>query len=244
MSDAPTIGHNQPPPDPLARADELVANANRWSDERPEITDAEMAGTAQDFVRQLRANRDALDAAFKAERAPLDAAVAEVRTKYRTPLDLIAIAMTRMAEKLGPWLRREQQRLDEEADRRRRAAAEIAAQAEAARKAAEGGSIEAELAARDAAKAAADAARLAERPPERARVKGDLSPRAMGLKPTHFAVVIDETAALRTYAKAPSVREVALIEATKLATAVAKATKGDASKCPKGFEFRKRETPV
>lgn len=244
-TEARGIGDNKPPPDPLARADVLVANANRWIAERPEIVDDEMAGIAQDFVKQLRENRDALDAAMKAERQPLDLAVAAIRVKYRTPLELIGIAMTRMGEKLAPWLKREQQRLDNLAAQRAREAVEAEADARAKRKAAEqSGTVEAELAARDAAKAAANAAEVADRPPARARVKGDLSPKAMSLKTTHFAIVIDETAALRSFAKAPQVREVALIEATRLASALARESKGDPSRCPKGFEFRRRETPV
>lgn len=230
---------------PLERADELVATANRWIAERPAITDTEMAGIAQDFVAQLRKNRDELETASKAERAPHDQAVAAIRARYRTPLELIAIAMTRMGDRLAPWLRREQDRLAAEAAERRRAALAAAAEAEAARKAAErSGTVESELAMRDAAKAADELAAAAARPVARARVKGDLSARAMTMKVTHFAIVIDPDKALRCYADHPEVREVALIEATRLASALARETKGDASRCPQGFEFQRRETPV
>lgn len=246
MNDAPRgIGDNQGPLDPLLRADALVANANRWIAERPEITDAEMAGIAGDFVKQLRENRDDLESAEKQERQPLDLAVAAIRVKYRTPLELIGIAYTRMQQKLKPWLDREQARLDAEAAERRRAAAEIAAQAEAARKAADqSGTVESELAARDAAKAAAAANKVAFKPAAKARVKGDLSVKAMTMKVTHYAQVVDETDALRSFAKAPTVRSAALIEATRLASAIARDAKGDASRCPKGFAFKQRETPV
>lgn len=245
MNDAIGPGHNQPPPDPIGRADALIANANRWIAERPEIIDAEMAGIAQDFVKQLRENRDDLDAALKAERQPLDLAVAAIRVKYRTPLELIGIALQRMAVKLKPWLDREQARLDAEAEERRRTAAEAARRAEEALKAAEqSGTVESELEARRAQEQQAAAAKAAAKPPARARVKGDLSSKAMTMKTTHFAVVIDEADALRSFAKAPSVREVALIEATRLASALAREAKGDASRCPKGFEFRRKETPV
>ena len=243
-------GHNQPPPpDPIERSAALIANANRWIGERPEIIDGEMAGIAQDFVTQLRENRDALDAAMKAEREPLDKAVAAIRVKYRTPLELIGIAMTRMQQKLKPWLDREQARLDAEAAERRRAAAEAAAQAEAARRvAAESDTIESELEARRAQQQQEAARKAAAKPAARAQVKGDLSPKAMSFRTTHYAVITDELQAYQSFAKAPSVREAArlaaLAEATALATALAKESKGDASRCPKGFEFRKRETPV
>ena len=52
---------------------------------------------AQDFLKQLRQNRDDLEAAMKAERQPLDEAVAAIRVKYRDPLELVGIAITRCA---------------------------------------------------------------------------------------------------------------------------------------------------
>lgn len=247
MNDIPRgIGDNQPPkPDPSERADALIATANRWIAERPEIENAEQAGLAQEFIAQLRQNKADLEAAEKQERQPLDLAVAAVRMRYRGPLESIGIAYTRMQQKLKPWLDREQDRLDAEAAERRRAAAEIAAQAEAARKEAEqSGTVESELAARDAAKAAAAASKVAFRPPAKARVKGDFATKAMTMKAYYFAEVTDESEALKTYGKAPSVRAAALNAATHLATALAKECKGDPSRCPKGFVFKRRETPV
>lgn len=248
-TEARGIGDNRPPPDPLSTYEGLVANANRWTAERPEIVDDEMAGVAQEFVRQLRLCRDDLEAASKAERQPHDLAVAAIRIRYRTPLELIGIAMTRMGQKLTPWLSREQQRLDAEAAERARAARQAAIDAEAARKAAaQSDTVEAELAVRHAEKAAAQAEKAAAKPAERAAVKGDMAKRAMTMRVVHFAIVIDEKEAYRSFSKAVSVREAvkiaALEEATKLASALARESKGDPARCPAGFEFRKRETPV
>src|SRR5689334_8480060 len=133
MTDLPGIGHNQRPPDPIGRMRDLIATANRWSAERPAITDSEMAGVAQELLKQLRDNRTDLEAAMKAEREPLDLAVAAIRVKYRDSLELIGIAITRMREKLAPWLKREQDRLDAEAVERAQQAQDAAAQADAAR---------------------------------------------------------------------------------------------------------------
>jgi hypothetical protein len=242
MSSAPGLGHNQPPPDPIGRARELVATANRWITERSEIVDNEMAGVAQDFLRQLRANRDDLEASMKAERKPLDDAVAAIRVKYRDPLELVGIALTKMREKLAPWLKRQQDRLDAEAAERGRVAADAAAQADAARRTAQQtGTVEAELNAQRAAQQLEEAQRAAAKPIGRARVRGDLSDRASSLRTLWYAVVVDEDKALRSYRKDPTVRAAALIAATRLASALAKELRGNPRCCPVGFEFKKRE---
>jgi hypothetical protein len=242
MTDLPGIGHNQRPPDPIGRMRDLIATANRWSAERPAITDSEMAGVAQELLKQLRDNRTDLEAAMKAEREPLDLAVAAIRVKYRDSLELIGIAITRMREKLAPWLKREQDRLDAEAVERAQQAQDAAAQADAAREtASQSGTVEDELAAQRAEQQLEEARRSATKPAGRARVRGDLSDRASSLRVTHFAVVVDEEKALRSYDKEPTVRAAALIVATRLASALARETKGDARRCPAGFEFRRKE---
>lgn len=238
------IGGNNPPPDPFARADELIANANRWIAERPAITDAEMAGIAQDFMGQLRANRDALAAEMKAERKPHDDAIVAIRARYSTPLDLIGIALVRMGEKLAPWLRREQERLAAEERERKRAAAEAAAQAEAKRREAEqSGTVEAELEAQRAAKAQAVAEKAAAKAPERARVKGDLSPRAASLREYWHAEIIDEREAVRSFKGAPEVRTAMVAAALALGSAMAKREKR-ADAAPPGFRFYSTSRPV
>ena len=242
MTDVPGIGHNQPPPDPIERMRDLVATANRWIAERPAITDPEMAGVAQELLKQLRDNRADLETAMKAAREPLDLAVAAIRVKYRDPLELIGIAITLMREKLAPWLNREQDRLDAEATERAQQARDAAAQSDAAREtASQSGTVEDELAAQRAEQQLAEARRSATKPVGRARVRGDLSDRASSLRVTHFAVVVDEEKALRSYGKEPSVRAAALIVATRLASALARETKGDPKHCPAGFEFRRKE---
>jgi hypothetical protein len=245
MSALPGLGHNQPPADPIERSAELVAAAERWVAERPKITDAEMAGTAQEFVEQLRANKADLEDAQRAEREPFDQALAAIRVRYRARLELIGIALGKMYEKLKPWLDAEQQRIDQAAARRQQEAETARQQAADARAtAAETGSVEAEAKARQAEADLARAEKAAARGKGRAQVKGDLAQRAMSLRTTHYAVVVDEDNALRAYVDDPTVRAAALLVATKLASALAKETRGDATRCPAGFEFRRRETPT
>jgi hypothetical protein len=245
MSGLPGPGHNQPPDDPIERSAELVAAAERWVAERPQITDAEMAGTAQEFINQLRANKTDLEAAEKAEREPFDQAVGVIRVRYRSRLELIGIALAKMREKIKPWLDAEQARIDQAAARRQQEAEAARQQALDARaQADQTGSVEAEAKARQAEADLARIEKAAARGKGPAQVKGDLAPRAMSIRTTHYAVLIDEKKALQTYIGDPAVRAAGLLVATRLASALAKETRGDATRCPPGFEFRRKETPT
>lgn len=106
------IGGNNPPERiEIERAVELVATANGWIAERPEIGDADQAKEAGDFVDKLRTSKKNLAAALKADIAPHDEAIAEVKAKYREPVSLIETALTALLEKSGAWLVRERARI-------------------------------------------------------------------------------------------------------------------------------------
>ena len=247
LDDAPaTVGHNRPPePTPIERASALVANANLWLTTVEEINDGERAGRAQVFVSQLRENRDDLDAALKAERKPHDDAIGEIKKRFAPPQSLTGIALQKLLGLLKPWLDREQKRIADEQAARQVEAEKTKAEAEALRKAAATAAdpVEAELRARDASKAAEQAARAAKRKPERAQVKSDLAPRAMGLTTRWHARVVDERLALKSYAKNETVRLACVEFATRLATHLARSAKTkDAA--PPGFEFYTTETPT
>jgi hypothetical protein len=238
------IGHNRPPDDPIERMTELVANANRWIAERPAIIDLEMAGTAQGFLTQLRENRDALEAAMKAERQPLDALVAGIRIKYRDPLELVGMAMKRMQDKLKAWLDGEQARIDREAVERREAERRAVDKVDEARERADTtGSLHDELAARRAQQELEATRRRNDRAPIKAQVRGDLSSRALSMHRRWKAEVIDKDKALKHFGKHDSVRQAALDAATDLASAIAREHKGDAKHCPPGFKFVVIERP-
>jgi hypothetical protein len=245
--DAPaSVGHNRPPgPTPIERASELVANANLWLTTVEEINDADRAGRAQTFVNQLRENRDDLDAALKAERKPHDDAIGEIKTRFATPQSLTGIALQKLLGLLRPWLEKEKARIAYEHRARVIELERLRGNAEVLRKASATAAdpVEAEQRARDAATAVEQAARAAKRKPERAQIKSDLAPRAMGLTTRWYARVVDERLALKSYAKNETVRAACLEVATRLATQLARSAKTkDAA--PPGFEFYTTETPT
>jgi hypothetical protein len=235
----PPIGHNAPPePTAIERTQALVDNCNRWLAERPEITDPEMAGAAQRFTIQLRALRDDLAAALKADRKPFDDAIEVLKFTYRDPQELVRIALDTMELKNRQWLKREQDRLDAERVERERQADAARYEAQEAEQLAQapGASVETQLAAQRARDAATEAVDTAARTPTKARVRDDYAPRAMSLHSRWKARVIDETAALKHYAKHPDIRAAALAAIVKVATKLAKDQKGKPP-IPPGVEF-------
>jgi hypothetical protein len=244
MNDAPSLGHNQPPPDPFDRADELIANANKWIKERPEITDEEQAGACQLAIDQLRKVKEDLEADQKSRREPLDLAIAALRIQFRDPLMKIGIAMTRLQEISSAWLSKKRDRLAAEKAEQERIAAEARERANAAIEAAvTAPSVEHDLEARRATEDALRASKLAAKPVPRAQVRGDYSEKAMSLRATWHAEVIDEKAALKSYAKDPDVRRVCLAEALRLASKLAREKKREDA-APPGFRFWKTEKAV
>lgn len=244
--DAPReLGHNRPPPsDALERAADLVANANRWRSERPEIADEEQAGKAQEFVTQLRLVRDDLEADQKTETEPYESLIYAIKLRYRDPRDLVRLALDGMQKLSTQWLDKVKARLQREADERRREADEAAQRANKAITAAvTERTVEADLAAQRATEEAVRLKKAAAKPVERPSVKGDYSNRAMGLRQFWHAEIINEQDALRSYAKHPKIREAALIAVRRQANLDARSEK-DASKAPKGVKFVATEKAI
>jgi hypothetical protein len=235
-------GHNQPPSELFERNAELIANVNRWLKERPVIRTDEEGGLADDFIGQLRENRDDVEAALKAEREPLDAALFAVRAKYREPMELLDLSIRKLRAMATAFLEAKKARLAEE-DRKRREAAR-AAQEEAERLSREamkpGASVETTLAASRAHEAAEKAAAAATKGPKRARIKGDYSAKAMTLTTRWRAEVVDDVKALAHFAEHPEVRIAALEAIRKVASAMARDLK-DESAAPPGIKFVKEE---
>jgi hypothetical protein len=240
----PGLGHNQPPSDPLERAGELVANANRWIKERPEIADEEQAGSCQLAIEQLRTVKADLEAAEKSEREPYDKLIGAIRIKYRDPLSLVGIALTRLQQIAGAWLTKKRDRAQAEAAMRQRAAEEAAQKAnEAIEKAVAEPSVEHDLAAQKATAEAEEANAAAGRGEGRAQIKGDYAGRAMSLHAYWSAEITDEALALRSYAKHPDIRAAALVAVRKVAGKEARTLK-DETKAKPGIRFVKTEKPV
>lgn len=130
------IGANNPPGKlELERAAELTEKAKAWAADRPEITDEDMAKEANALVADLKAAKKDLVTSAKAERKPLDDAIAELATKYKAPAEAVDVAVAILAGRAGVWLVKEKARI----------AAEEAARVEEARRKRE----EAERAERD-----------------------------------------------------------------------------------------------
>lgn len=244
-------GGNFPPDtDPLiVETQERIDNANRWLTERPdwEKWDSETADKANFFVGQIQATFDALDGQRLQEGRDFKK---KQDGKYKTPLDLLALAKTKLADLRRKWLKREEDRVLEE-KRKAEAAAEKARQeAEAARLRAEeeakkkgGDPLRAEQAAREAEQKAADAAESAGALPERAQIKGAYSTRAAGLRDVWSAEITDISLAFKHYNKkghpAKATLEAAIRDAVfDIANAEAKRVK-DESAAPPGIKFIK-----
>jgi hypothetical protein len=234
------IGNNNPPDQLLEEANERIDAANKWLTERPEITDDEIADKAGGFKAQLAATFKALDERRLAENR---AHLAAQDAKYKTPLALLKAGLDAVDAKIRAYLKAKQDRLDEE--RRKQEAAAKAAQeaaAAAAKKAEEeaskkgGDPLRAQLAADQAKEKAAQAAQAAAAPAERAAIKGTYTQRAVTLKTYWSARIVDETAALKAYAKHPDIRAAALAAILKIAKDDAVATK-DPAKAKPGIEY-------
>ena len=248
------IGHNGGPAmTPFAalkaQADERIDTANRWITERPTITDAAMAEKATGFRDQLAATYKATEAQRKADKEPHMLAAKAVDAQYAPVLSLLESAGKAIKAKITDYLVAEQAKADaerraREAEARRKADEAAAAQRRAeeeARKAG-GDALRSQAAAEASARAAADAAKAAAEP-ARATIKGDYNARAVSLRSTWTAEMIDEAAAWKHYQKNPAVRAAALAKALELATADAKAFK-DAERAPPGFRFVETKTAV
>jgi hypothetical protein len=236
MNDRPIgPGHNQP--GPLDRAAELVANANRWRTERPEITSDDQARAADDFVTQLRGVRDELDAALKRDLEPIKAAETAARLSYRNPRELVQLALDGMLATSARWLQKLRDKAVTEAAEKKRQADEAERVAITLRSfAGHERTVEGELEAQRATEEAARLAKQAARPVERPRIRGDYSGKAMSLRTRWRAVIDDPKKALRAYGEDRRV-----VDAVQIAANDDARSAKDAAKAPAGVRFINEE---
>lgn len=240
--DVAVAGHNNPPePTPVERAEDLIIVCNRWMAERPNILDDEMAAKGRDFVDQLRKSSTAVEAAKKKEKAPYQECIADIDQIYRAPSSKIALALDAMRLKMTAWADELDRRKLAEKTRQQEEARQAQHEAEQAALAAEiavekGNAIDAQYAADEAARRADEARRAADKPVEKVQIRGEFAGRAMAMRTTWHAEIIDEQAALKTYGKHPVVRAAALEAALKVAGDVVRQLKADMP-CPPGFRF-------
>jgi len=231
-------GHNQPPSDLLLRTAELIANANKWIAERPVIRNDDEGGLADDFLGQLRENKDDVDAAYAAEAEPYKLALDLVRMKYREPQELLEISISKLKAMTTDYLKGKKARLADEHRKRQEAARAVQAEAERlSREAAKpGATVEAARAAALAQKAAEKATAAAGKGPGSATVKGDYSRRAAFLTTRWKAEFTDYAEALQHFAYHPLVVDAVQVAANRLARELK-----DESAAPPGIKFIKEE---
>jgi hypothetical protein len=242
-------GDNSPPDPLLAEANERVDTCNKWLKERSdwEKWDPETADKANFFISQIGGTFDALDGRRLDEGREFKKQQDAV---YKAPLALLTMAKDKLVPLRRAWLKREDDRVQEE---RRKATEEAAAKVreaeEAQRKAAEalkkkgGDPLRAELAAQQAQEAAEEAKQAVEAMPEKAVITGTFSPRAKGLTDYWSAEISDISLAFKHYnAKSNPNR-------ATLAAAIEECIKGianrearlhkDETKAPPGIKFIK-----
>jgi hypothetical protein len=234
-------GHNQPPDDVellLQRAADLTKNADAWGT----IADADQAARLGDFLKQLRESRGDLESAEVKAKAPLMAAIATIRERFRRPLDGLDLSIKRCRLLSGDWLARERDRLIDEQEQATRAAEQArriaeAQQAEALRT----GRVEDQMTAAIATDEAVILADQAAKATTRPVIRGDLSGKAVSMRTTWKAEIIDPIKARRHFARhvfVLSAIDAAIVSiASKLAT-----IEKDETKAPPGIRFVKKET--
>lgn len=246
IAGTPGLGHNNPPSEFQAafdtvkgRVEKIAEVGNRWLTERPEITDADMAGKCTDFIAQVNAALKDVEAARRAEKKPHEDAAKAVDARFRPLGDLLGKIKEMLQPRLTAWLRKEQDRIAAEKAEAERKARE--AQQEAERKAREAeeaaqkpgaDALGAAIAAEEAKKRAAEEAKSAATP-IRAQAKGDYGTRAASLRTYYSAQIVDVMKALRAFKDHPDV--VAALQ--KAANEAAREAKGDLSKAPSGVVF-------
>lgn len=203
------------------RTNDLVANANRWLQERPEIENSDQADKCKDFIDQLKAEAKAVEQARKAEKQPHMDASRAVDDKYRPLGAVLDKAIKLLNPALTKWLQKQQ--AIQEAERKRReeeALAKIKAEEDAKRKAEAENTVEAHLAAEQAEDEADRAALVADRAARaKASTKGQFGGRATSLRTYRTVEIVNIELLFEHYKGYDEVRNVL----TRLAAADVKA---------------------
>lgn len=242
-------GDNAPPDPLLTEASERVDNANRWLKERGdwEKWTLEEADKVNFFLGQITATFDALDGRRLDEGRDFKKKQDAI---YKDPLALLTLSKDKLVPLRRAWLRREDDRIQEERRKAEAAAEQARQEAEAARLKAEkaatakgGDPLRAELAAQQAAAKAEEATAAIEQMPDRARIKGTFSTTAKSLTDYWSAEIVDLAAAFKHYnAKNnpnKSILTAVITEAIqRIANSEAKRVKDEAAG-PPGITFKK-----
>jgi hypothetical protein len=136
VNERAVIGGNNPPTDKRTMMTDLISDAiaaaSAWVNEIGAIDSQANADRAADFKRQLRDLQKRADAARKEEKAPLDEEIKAIQEFWNPKIQSASRAEQMIDGKIGDWLRREEERIAAEREAARKAAeeAERAAQRE------------------------------------------------------------------------------------------------------------------
>jgi hypothetical protein len=245
------IGANNPPGKvELERHAELMATVEPWIASRPEIEDSDEATAAQGLIDKLRTLGKDLAKAQKLELVPHEEAVAEVKAKYRGPIDALDVPLKQLLKKAGDWITKKRARVaaertaqEAEAKRLRDEAARLERESqEASRKAASDieGAHEAARVAHTAATVAKTAEKAVAKMPDKVIIKGSAGTKSVNLRAYWRAEITDEALALKSYEGHPATRKACLDVALQLANESARASKSEDAALA-GFRFIKEE---
>lgn len=206
MNAVAQIGHNQPPePTPYeamkTHIDDLFDEAKNFLDGEPVTTQAMADAIDKLKAMALEAEKDG-DALRKVEAKPFDDGKKEVQERWN-PLvhdktGLCRKIITTCNQALAPFLKAQQDAINAEADRQRKIAADLAAEALAKHQAANPENLAEAAEAEQALKEAAQAQRLADKTAStRAQAKG--GGRATSLRDVWTPELTNEVEALKHY---------------------------------------------
>lgn len=233
-------GGNNPPDPLLVEYEERIDTAQKWLDERKEITDETMADRCAFFISQMAGTHKALDDQRKTENRAFKKTQDE---KYDGPLSLLESAKTKLLTIRNAWLRKKQDKIDEErraaqaeADRvaKETAATLKAAADEQAKKGAT--SLRTEQAAAEAQDKLAKATEAVEAIPEKAQIRGAFTTTAVSLRDHWSATVVELGAAFKHYKGNQHVQDTIREAITRVASNEARQLK-DLTKAPPGCAF-------
>ena len=228
-------GHNNPPDNAVLFAEKIAELESKASDTfEVEITEAnagdmrDLIGLGDDLAKEIEKTR-------KAEKAPhLDAGKA-VDALYNPLKDAAKSAMSLVRSKLQAFLIEQKRIADEKAREAERLAAEEAAKA----KALEDDALVGEEAAKDAEAAAAEARLAAAEEKAKASIKGTSGMRAMSMRTTRKAQIVDAAKLVEAFIDHPDV----IAAAEKVANSEIRAAKGQPITIP-GVEIVEMEALV
>ena len=193
------IGGNFPPEPIVAPEDQRVIdsveNANKWIAQYPIIEDDDIGKAAADHINQLEKDLKACEEKFKAEKAPHEEKLAEIRARFRPRLDSFEICLKVVRPRFRAWIKlKEDRRKAAQADEERKAAEAQRRADQLAEQAKAGGpnAVSQTILAHEATQELERARQALAAIPQRAQVRGNLGGRTHSLRTVWHARIIED----------------------------------------------------